>query len=43
MAVIQCKTCQYNFRQIDMIFSDEIRVHSEMDHDGKSFDIEVDC
>lgn len=43
MATIQCGTCQYNFRQIDMPFSKEIEIHLEQDHDGQSFDVEVIC
>jgi len=41
MATIQCETCQYNFRQVKLAFSTEIRIHSEEDHNGEEFEVLV--
>jgi len=41
MATIQCETCQYIFRQVELPFSKEIQIHLEHDHHGQSFNVEV--
>lgn len=38
---IHCSCCGYNFGEINMLFSKEVRQHSEENHNGLDYGIEV--
>lgn len=38
---IHCTCCGYNFGEINMLFSKEVKLHSEENHNGLDYGIEV--